>query len=403
MNDSQLTPLANHTEPTLGQTVMRILTVLARHKLLVIVPPLLAGLAALIIGLNMPRVYSSMTKLLPPQQAQSGTAALLAQLGGAAAAVSGSASIKNPNDVYVAMLTSRTIADKMIARFKLRDLYLVESHEQARLVLTSKSTIKAGKDGLITVEVADGDPQRAAAMANAYVEELLRLTKVIAITEASQRRAFFELQLEAAKNELSAAELSLKNSLDTGGVISVDSDSRALIETVGRLRAQISAKEVQLSSVRPFVTQNNPEFIRSQQELNSLKEELSRLQNGRGPDAAAAPASKRGLENIKILRDVKYYQMLYELLAKQYEAARLDEAKDSSIIQVLDRAVAPEQKAGPRIPRMVLKYAALAGVLSVALVLLLDFMERFLRTPAGAHQWRELRDNLRLRPRKSAT
>lgn len=403
MNDSQLTPLADHQQPSLGQSVMRVLTVLARRKLLVIVPPLLAALTALAIGLNMPSVYLSMTKLLPPQQAQSGTAALLAQLGGAAAAVSGSASIKNPNDVYVAMLSSRTIADKLIERFKLRDIYRVKNQEKARLVLAEESVIKAGKDGLITVEVTDGDPQRAAAMANAYVEELLRLTKVIAVTEASQRRVFFEQQLESAKNELAAAELSLKNSLDSGGVISVDSDSRALIETVGRVRAQISAKEVQLSSARPFVTQNNPEYIRSQQELNSLKDELSRLQNGRGPGAAVAPASKRGLENIKILRDVKYYQMLYELLAKQYEAARLDEAKDSSVIQVLDPAVAPERKAGPRILRMVAVSAALAGVVSVTLALLLEFMGRFLRTPVGASQWRELRDNLRLRPRKSTT
>ncbi len=382
---------------------MHALTAVARRKRLVVLLPLAACMAALTVGLVSTPIFKSTTKLLPPQQAQSSTAAILAQLGGVAGAVGGSGKA-SANDVYVAMLSSRTIADKLISRFNLRSVYGNETPERTRRSLAANSLIKAGKDGLITIDVEDKDPKLATLLANGYVDELLQLTKVLAVTEASQRRLFFERQLEMAKNELAKAELALKNSLETGGVISVDSDSRALIETVGRLRAQISAREVQLGAMRSFVTTTNPEFQRAQQELNSLKQELARLQDGRGDSGgtSSAGATKRGLENIKILRDVKYYQMLYELLAKQFEAARLDEAKDSSVIQVLDRAVEPEHKSRPRIFIMMLIWTAIAGVLGILLAIGLDLLDRFRATPAGARQLAELRNSLRLRPGKSA-
>ena len=143
--------------------------------------------------------------------------------------------------------------------------------------------------------------------------------------------------------------MALKGALDTHGVISVDNESRAIVETVGRLRAQISAKEIQLSSMNAVFTENNPEYKRTQQELVSLRSELSNLKIGRaGTRKGQVEDKQEGLENIKVLRDVKYYQMLYELLAKQYEAARLDEAKDPSVIQVLDPAVQPEKKFRPK-------------------------------------------------------
>jgi tyrosine-protein kinase Etk/Wzc len=156
--------------------------------------------------------------------------------------------------------------------------------------------------------------------------------------------------------------------------------------------------------MRQFVTHQNPEYQRAEEELSSLKAELSRLQNGRADSAPAdAGASQRGLDNIKILRDVKYYQMLYELLAKQYEAARLDEAKDAAIIQVLDRAVEPEHKARPKVLIMIILWTAIAAAVAIALALLLDLQERFVQTDAGARQWAELKERMRLRPAKRVT
>jgi uncharacterized protein involved in exopolysaccharide biosynthesis len=243
----------------------------------------------------------------------------------------------------------------------------------------------------------------SADLANAYVDELINLTKFLAVTEASKRRLFFEQQLEMSKNNLAAAEFSLKNALDTRGVISVDADSRAIVETVGNLRAKVSAKEIQLNSMNAFVTSNNPEYRRTQEELNSLKAELSKLENGR-PNSSQDDenkGSKEGLKNIKILRDVKYYQMLYELLAKQYEAARLDEAKDSAIIQVLDPAIVPERKFAPKRAVITVLTGLFALIVSVFWAFISEARQRLARSPSSSARLDELKASLGIRRKTS--
>lgn len=360
-----------------------ILVVLVKNKRLIIGLPLLVAVLAVGVSLLIPDVYRARTKLLPPHAAQSGAASVLSQLG-IAGSVVGAAGMKNSSDLYVGMLRSRTIADKLIERFRLRDAYGTSSLDITRLTLEGNTAIASGKDGLITIDVEDRDRKRAALLANAYVQELMSLTQVLAVTEAAQRRLFFERQLELSKDNLASAEWALKQGLDTKGVISVDASSRAIVETVGRLRAQVSVKEIELNSMRAFVTTANPDFVRVQEELNSLKEELSRLENGRSAQGAAAAVSEAagsrqsGLENIRLLRNVKYYQMLYELLAKQYEVARLDEAKQSSVIQVLDRAVEPEHKSKPK--RLII--VAIATIAAFFIALLWSFL--FRAKPSGS-------------------
>jgi len=373
-----------------------LLLILAKRKKLVFGLPLFAMVVAAGISMVLPPTFTANTKLLPPQQAQSGAAALLSQLGGMAGAVAGSAGLKNPSELYVGMLKSRSIADKLIQRFDLKKVYGTELQDRARKELADNTVITSSKDGLISIEVEDKDKVQVAKLANAYVEELLKLTKVLAVTEAAQRRLFFERQLELSKNNLADAEIALKRALDTRGVVSVDSESRAMVETMGRLRAQISAKEIELNSMDAFVTTSNPAYRRAQEELNSLRAELARLENGR-PSADTGPASaekQSGLENIKILRDVKYHQMLYELLAKQYEAARLDEAKDSSLIQVLDPAVEPERRTRPKRAIIVLMTGVFTFVIAMLLAMMAEFRAVALRDPVSAAKWKELKQSL---------
>lgn len=374
-------------------SVLDFLIVVAKYRKLIIFLPIIAAIVAAAISFALPNVYKSGTKLLPPQQPQSGASALLSQLGGAAGALAGAAGLKNSNDLYIGMLKSRTVADRLIAKFDLQKKYDVDTMEKTRLILERNSAIAAGKDGLITIEVEDENKQLVAQLANAYVSELVDLTKVLAVTEASQRRMFFEKQLEQSKDNLAKAEVALKSALDTHGVISVDADSRAIVETVSRLRAKISAKEIQISSMMAFVTTNNPEYKRAQEELLSLRAELSKLENGRpalaGNDANGSDSAKKqlGLENIKILRDVKYYQMLYELLAKQYEVARLDEAKDTALIQVLDPAIEPERKFKPKRSVLILLSAVLACIAAVAWAFVAETRKKILDDPEGKAQW----------------
>jgi tyrosine-protein kinase Etk/Wzc len=372
-----------------------LLIVLAKHKRVIIWFPLAVSVLTLAISFALPPVFRATTKMLPPQQSQSGAAALLSQLGGAASLVAGAAGLKDPTDLYVAMLKSRTVADALIKRFSLPRVYELESPEKVRRELEQRTSVNADKDGLISITVEDLDRTRAAKIANAYVDELGKLTKVLAVTQAGQRRMFFERQLELSKDKLAAAEGALKGSLFEHGVTSVDAESRGMLETIARLRAQISAKEIQIGAMKAFVTAQNVDFKRATEELESLKAELNRLENGRPGAAGGAKAemTQVGFDSIKILRDVKYRQMLYELLAKQYEMARLEEANDPSIIQVLDPASEPESKFKPKRALITI----IAGLAALVLAAIYAFVREGLAASIGTRdhvKWKRLRAHL---------
>jgi tyrosine-protein kinase Etk/Wzc len=377
------------------------LIVLAKHKKKLVLLPIAGALVSAAIAFSLPNVYQATTKLMPPQQSQSSGAALLSQLGGVAGLAAGAGGLKNPNDLYIAMLKSRTLGDRLVERFNLKALYKTESQEKARNRLLANTTIAAGKDGLITLEFQDKDQKLVAKLANAYIDELFRLTKVLAVTEAGQRRLFYEQQLEQSKNNLAKAEMSLKGAIDTRGVVSVDVESRAILETVGRLKAQVSAKEIQLDAMRPFMTPNHPDIRRLSEELNSLRAELSRLQNGRpqgaGEEAAAAANGQGGLQNVQLLRDMKYYQTLYEILAKQYELARLDEAKDPAVLQVLDPAVEPERKFKPKRLIIVLISTLLTLLAAILWAFGAELRRKTLLSSTYSERLQQLRGHLRSR------
>jgi uncharacterized protein involved in exopolysaccharide biosynthesis len=377
-----------------------LLIALARHKLVLVAVPLAAAVISIAITFALPNIYRASTKLLPPQQAQSGAAALLSQLGGAAGLAAGVAGIKSPTDVYVGMLKSRTVADRLIEKFNLKKVYETSSQERARRELEENTIIGTGKEGFITIDVEDENRKLAAQLANAYADELQKFTDTLAVTEAAQRRMFFQRQLEQSKNSLAKAEMALKSTLDSHGVVSVDAETRAVVETTARLRAQISAKEIQLNSMRSFVTANHPEFLRTQQELSSLQAELSKLRNGSADTAVQSPSTNdkaNGFENIQLLRDVKYYQMLYELLAKQYEIARLDEAKDPSVVQVLDGAVEPEHKFKPKRGLIVILATIAALFFTMCWIFFVEAKKRALSSEKGKARWAELKRTLKFK------
>jgi len=352
-------------------SLLDLLIVLAKHKRIVLGVPLVVAIAAAIVSLLLPNIYTGTARILPPQQSASAASALLNQLGGALGGLGGLAGgalgVRNPNDLYVGMLKSRTVADNLIAQFDLNKVYQEEFQSNTRKVLERNATIIAGKEGIIAIEVEDKDPKRAADLANTYVDELIKLTRVLAVTEASQRRLFFENQLLQAKDNLTAAEIVARLGLQKGGLAQVDAQGRSMIEVTARLRAQISAKEVQLGAMRTFAAEGNPELQRTQQELEALKRELSRIE-GSSPLAAIRrrdDTGNSGLDNLGRLRDVKYFEFLYELLAKQYELAKIDEAKDATVIQVLDRAIEPDRKSKPMRSLITLLFVGLALFASI--------------------------------------
>jgi len=368
--------------------LLDLLIVLAKHKRIVLGVPFGTAIVAALVSLFLPNIYTGTARILPPQQSASAASALLNQLGGAFGGLAGAAGsalgIRNPNELYVGMLKSRTVADNLIARFYLGKVYDQKHLADTRNRLRSVTAIAAGKDGIITIEVDDKDPKRAADLANAYVEELKKLTKVLAVTEASQRRLFFEQQLLQAKDNLTVAEIAARQGLQKGGLAQVDAQGRSMIEVTARLRAQISAKEVQLGAMRTFAAEGNPELQRTQQELEALRRELGRIEGSSSPSTLGKRESNgnAGLDNLGRLRDVKYYEFLYELLAKQYELAKIDEAKDATVVQVMDEAVVPDLKSKPSRATIVLVSALIAFFAAILWV----FVREAIDKPGGGER-----------------
>jgi uncharacterized protein involved in exopolysaccharide biosynthesis len=298
--------------------------------------------------------FSAASLILPPQQGQS-LATMMGQLNALAAITGmGGSQLKTPVDMYIGMLESRTIADHLISKFHLQDLYKTRKMEDTRTRLKSNTRFLSGKDGLIHIIVDDHDPNRASEMANAYVDELYSMNSHLATTEAAQRRVFFDQELAAEKSALAIAENDLKQTAERTGVIQLGGQAESIIRSLAVLRAEIASREVKINSLRMFATDQNPVAMRAQEEINSLRNQLARLEKDpRNPELISTfgiPAGRVpavALEYARKLREVKYHETLFELLAKQYEAARIDEAKAAPIIQVVDRAVPPDKKSGP--------------------------------------------------------
>jgi uncharacterized protein involved in exopolysaccharide biosynthesis len=357
-------------------TLVDLASVLAKRKRLVVGLPFVVGLLTALGSLLLPVSYTSTTRILPPQQNQSSSALLLSQLGSLLVAGPNSPlSLKNSSDLFAGMLKSRTVADRLIDRFRLRELYEVELLHDAREVLARRTNITVSRDGLIRIDVEDRDPQRAAAIANAYVEELRRLLTNLAIGEAGSRRVFFEQHLRKAKDDLTTAEVSLSTFQRRTNLLDPQSQAGLTVATAASLRAQIAAKQVQISALRSFATEHNPELVRTEQEIESLRKQLAKLESdartGRG-DVLLSIDTPPNLvsEFLQKFREVKYHETLYELLAKQYEIARIDEAKDAAIVQVVDEAVPPERKSWPNRTRLVLLTVFVTGLLSIVVAIL---------------------------------
>ena len=333
---------------------------LAKHKKLIIGAPLIVAIVVAIYSSFIPPIYTADVQMLPPQQ-QSSASAMLSQLG-AFGGMGGAAGIKNPNDTYVAMLKSRTIQDSMIKRFKLQSVYKTKTPEKTRGALNGATKVTVGKDGIIGISVDDESPQRAAILANGYVDALQQMTQVFAVTEASHRRLFYEKQLLQAKQNLGDAEIALKQLQEKTGIIHLDSQAQLGIGTAANIKGQIAMKEVELGAMRTFATGNNPDLVRTQQTISGLQAQLAKIETG---TVSSSKVPETGLEYIRKTRDFKYAETIYEMLAKQFEMAKIDEAKESSVIQVLDKAMPPEQKSKPKRSMMVLIAALATGFLTI--------------------------------------
>ncbi len=397
-------------------SVLDVLIMFARRKRMILMFTAACAVISAIVSLLLPKQYTAQVTLLTPQQSSSASSVLSSQLGGlgsmaALAGGSGGAfGLKNPNDMYVALLQSRTVEDAMVQRFGLMKEYRARFLSGARKALESHSVVDGtNKDSLIHIRVQDRDPKQAADLANGYVEEFRHLSEHLAITEASQRRLFFQGQLEQSKNDLSNAEEALKRTEQKTGLIQLDAQARVLIETAAALRAQITAKEVQIQSLQTFATNENSQLVQAQQELESLRGQLHKLGGTEeGPESALfvpkGKVTEAGLEYVRRLRDVKYYETIFEILARQFELAKLDEARQGAVIQVVDGAIPPDTRSFPNRVLIVVGATALGFIVALVFVVLQAVFNYWKSDSNGDEKLANLRRALSLRkPERDGT
>ena len=337
MTDTLQTTAAEDDEISL----LDLLQTIVDNLRLLVLGPLTVGLAALGISFAIPPTYTAKTQFLPPQQQQSAAASMLASLGSLGGSAGAAAGLKNPADQYVAYMKSNAVEDALIEHFKLQERYKAELRTDARKSLEGNVRIASGKDGLISVEFDDQDPKFAADVANAYVDELRNVLSRLAVTEAQQRRLFFEKQLVKAKDNLTAADQALKATGISDSVLK--SNPASAVAGVAALKAQITAQEVKVGAMRSYLAETAPDFKQAMAELANLRAQLAKQDK----DEASNGQAGQG-DYISRYRDFKYHETLFELFAKQYEIARVDEAREGAVIQVLDPAQPPERKSKPK-------------------------------------------------------
>jgi len=399
------------TETTAHQDPLRVTTevenagfwdhllVLAKRKFFILKFVGTAAVLATGISFLLPETYTANARVLPPMKNQAVTTAnaTLVRLSSLAAQIRSGLGLPNPNYIYTEMLRSRTVADDLIERFSLKRVYRTKLLEEARRRL-GKHTDIIEEDGMIYISVEDRDPQRAADLANGYVEELQSLSQKLAESEAGRRRLFYELEVTTARKELATAEQAMKRTEESTGIVELDSQSLVTLGIQAGLKARVAAQELQVQVMRSFVTPENPELVRAEQELAALRGQLAGSERGRGKrliaDVAVKDLPSAGLEYVRKLREVKYRESLYTLLAMQYEIARIDEGREAFLIPSLDKAVRPERYSWPQ--RYVISVVAtvLALLVAVLAAFLMETIERAKENLRSLARWRLLKTYL---------
>jgi tyrosine-protein kinase Etk/Wzc len=350
--------------------------------------------------------FTATATFLPPQQEQSTVSALMGQFGSMAGLGGAGGLLKNPADIYVAMITSRTIADRMIERFHLQALYMTSKMGVTREILESNITAEAGRDGLIEINVKDTDPRRASELANGLIDELYHLTATLSTNEASRRRLFYDRQLDDERSALAAAEEDLRTTQENTGLIQLGTQAEQVIHNVADLRAQISSREVELQSMRTYATDENPNVTRLQEEIRELEQQLTALGGNQqrippgNIEVSTGQFPERGLQYARKLREVTYHAALLDLIAKEREGARIDESKSTPPVEVVDHAVPPDTKSGPPRTLIIIGLGVIGFCVACFWAFLSQALVRKQQNPNWAAKLNRLRAALRsgLRP-----
>ena len=368
------------------------LRVLYARRILIVVLVVTATAASLILTLNTPKTYRATTTLLPSLENKEPGGLIdvgkISQLAGGIVSTP-----VTPTDLFVAMLKSRTMADALIDKFDLLKTYGTDSREIARGRLKEETRIAVSKEKVINITVETTSPQLAAELANYYTDYLDTLNSTLNVTAAKRNRLFIEQRLDETKATMAKLENALETFQTKHKTVSLEHQAKAAIDAAAELQAKLTAAEVQLQVMENYLSPNNPDVIKQRIEIREMERQLKRMEYGskavekeyRNEDAASFQDGERlnpafvkmpalGLDLARLTREVKVQDTLYTLLTSQYEQAKIQEARDTPTVQVLDKAIPPEHKSGPSIRGNLTRAFVGSAIVAVFLAFFLEYV-----------------------------
>jgi capsule polysaccharide export protein KpsE/RkpR len=342
------------------------------------------GLAlSIAIAFLIPARYGSSAQLMPPDSESNSTLALVAGLsagqGGMGALAGDLLGIKSTGALFVGVLGSRTVQDRIVQRFDLKKEYRVGLEQAARQRLAENTSVSEDrKSGIISLSVTDRDPKRAAAIAGAYVEELNTLMAQLTTSSARREREFLEQRLNAVKQDLDSAEKDFSQFASKNGTIDITEQGKAMVGSAATLEGQLIAAQAEVEGLKQIYSDNNVRVRTVQARINELRRQLEEMSG-----KAVAPSSSDetasgslypsirelpilGVPYADLYRRLKIEEAVYETLTKQYELAKVEEAKEIPTVKVLDLPEVPEKKSYP--PRLFIMIAGTLGSLALGIV-----------------------------------
>jgi len=388
--------------------LLDLLIVLAKHKVLIFFLTFIFGVASIAYVLLATPIYRASTRILPPMAAKQSQAMSMMSQAGLPGFATDALGIKTPGDLVVGIINSRTITDRMIKQFDLMEKFESESMDGTRETLRSKKSADTDtKTGMVTISVMDKDPEFAATLANTYVKELQDFLQEIAISDAAQQRLFLEEQVKETHVKLLQAENELAEYQKKTGILNASRQASSLMSAIATFRARISAKEVELEALRTYASPNNPKVQQLQAEIQGLKEQTAKLQaqasEGSDQSFNLSELPDAGMEYLRKMRDQKFYETLYGLLLRQFEQAKMAEARDPAIIQVIDEAVPPELKAKPQRKKIVILATVLGFFLSVFMAFVMEFFAKASQDSERKEKLDKLRTLLWLKKKENSS
>jgi tyrosine-protein kinase Etk/Wzc len=379
MNDQTTTPTTADVDED-EISLLDLAIALGEEKNTLFAIPAITTTLAIVVSLLMTPIFSAKTVMMPPQQQQSGAASALASLGALAGLAGAAAGVKSADEMYIAFMQGETLQRAVIEKLGLLERYKKKTIFETREELKDKVKITAEKkSGLIAISADDQDPEFAAKLANTHVEELRNLMGKLAVTDAQQRRVFFEQQITKTQEELAQAEANFRAAKEKSGMQVTAVIAEGSVRASAEMRGQIAAKEVQMQAISRFATPQNPDVQRLGSELGALRSQLAKIEQGSGGEERTTPLQQLA---VKSYRDIKAREAMMGVLVAQYESARVDESREGPLIQVVDAAQVPERESKPKRATIVL-VAAFAGLF---LGVLVAFVRRAVRNAASSQE-----------------